>query len=88
MQEHLKIWQAVVSLIVLIITIGTAIVNQSNKIETNRLRIEFIESTQRDLHLLLKDQNQQNNAQFKEVQTKLTDILIILQNKQDKHNVR
>lgn len=85
MQEHLKIWQAVLTIIVLIITIGTTIVNQSNKIETQRLRIEFLESSQRDLHILLKDQNQQTTAEFKEVKSKLTDVLILLQNKQDKH---
>lgn len=85
MQEHLKIWQAVLTIIVLIITIGTTIVNQSNKIETQRLRIEFLESSQRDLHILVKDQNQQTIAEFKEVKSKLTDVLILLQNKQDKH---
>lgn len=88
MQEHLKIWQAVVSIIGLILTMGTLVVNQSNKIETQRLRIEFLESNQRDLHLLLKDQNQQTNAQFREMHSMLTDIRILLQNKEDKRAIR
>lgn len=88
MQEHLKIWQAVVSIIGLILTMGTLVVNQSNKIETQRLRIEFLESSQRDLHLLLKDQNQQTNAQFREMHSMLTDIRILLQNKEDKRAIR
>lgn len=85
MQENIKIWQGIVSVILLIITIGTMITNQSNKIETQRLRIEFLESSQRDMNLMLKDQNQQNTSAFKEVNGKLTDILIILQNKADKN---
>lgn len=88
MEKTIKIWQALVSFALLVITVGTAIVNQSNKIETQRMRIEFLESAQRDVNLLLKDQNQQNAAQFKEVNSKLTDILIILQNKADKRNLR
>lgn len=73
MDKGLKIWQAVVSFLVLLITIVTLIINQSNKIETQALRINFLESAQRD-----------NALQYKEINQKLTDILVLMQNKEDK----
>jgi hypothetical protein len=59
-------------------------VNQSNKIETQRLRIEFLENNSRDQALMIKDLNQQQNQQYKEISSKLTDILVSLQNKENK----
>jgi hypothetical protein len=73
MDKGFKIWQAVISFLVLLITVVTLIVNQSNKIETQALRINYLESTQRDNALVLKEINQ-----------KLTDILIKIENKEDK----
>lgn len=73
MDKGLKIWHAIVSFLVLLITVVTLIVNQSNKIETQALRINYLESTQRDNALILK-----------EINGKLTDILIKIENKKDK----
>lgn len=73
MEKGLKVWQALVSFFVLMITVVTLIVNQSNKIETQGLRISYLESAQKD-----------NALQLKEMNGKLTEILIILQNKQDR----
>lgn len=73
MDKGLKLWQAVISFLVLLITVVTLIVNQSNKIETQALRIDYLESTQRDNALILK-----------EINGKLTDILIKIENKEDK----
>lgn len=73
MEKGLKVWQAVVSFFVLLITVVTMIVNQSNKIETQGLRIDYLESAQRDNALLLKEMN-----------GKLTEILIKIENKKDK----
>jgi hypothetical protein len=73
MEKGLKVWQAIVSFFVLLITVVTLIVNQSNKIETQALRITYLESSQKD-----------NQLQLKEMNGKLTEILILLQNKKDK----
>ena len=73
MDKYMKAWQGLVSLILLLITIGTAVVSQSNKIETQALRISYLESMQRDQTL-----------QFKEINGRLTEILVALQNKQNK----
>lgn len=84
MEKNLKLWQAIIGLIGLIITVGSLIVNQSNKIETQHLRIEFLESASRDQALQIKDLNTQSAQQFKEINGKLTEILVALQNKQNK----
>lgn len=84
MEKVLKVWQAVLGTIALLLTGGTVIVNQSNKIETQRLRIEFLENSARDQSLQIKDLNQQQTMQYKEINSKLTDILVSLQNKENK----
>lgn len=73
MDKGVKIWHAIISFLLFLITVVMLIVNQSNKIETQALRINYLESAQRDNALILKEMNQ-----------KLTDILINLQNKEDK----
>jgi len=84
MEKGIKIWQAAVATLVLLITIITAIVTQSNKIETQRLRIEFLETAKKDHDLQIRDLNQQQSQQYKEINAKLTDILVNLQNKENK----
>ena|SRR5438309_10689376 len=84
MEKGLKIWQAVISLILLTITVGTLVVNQSNKLETYRVRIEFLETTQRDYNIMLKDKVQSDNQRFDKIQDQLTQILVQLQEKQNR----
>jgi hypothetical protein len=84
MEKGLKIWQAVIGTIVLMISIGTIIVNLSNTVETQKLRIEFLENDSRDKGLMIKDLNQQLNQKYESMNNKLTDILVALQNKENK----
>jgi predicted site-specific integrase-resolvase len=88
MEKTIKLWQAVVGTIMLIFTVGGAIMNMSNKIETQRLRIEYLESISRDHGLQIMDMIQSTNQQFKEINSKLTDILISMQNKEDRVNTK
>lgn len=81
MEKTVKLWQAIIATIVLIITVVTAIINQSTKIEGQRMQIEFLQSISRDQAIQIKD----INVQFKEINSKLTDILIALQNKEDRN---
>lgn len=83
MEKGLKIWQAVVSLILLIITVGTLIVNLSNKVENQKVKIEFLESSQKDLGLMMKEKGLSDNARFDKIQEQLTQILVELQSKQN-----
>lgn len=84
MEKSLKLWQAVIGTIGVLITVMTILINQSNKIETQRLRIEFLETSSRDQGLQIKDLNQSQAQQYKEINMKLTDILVALQNKENK----
>lgn len=77
MEKGFKIWHAVISFLLLLITVVGLIVNQSTKIETQGLRINYLESAQRD-----------NSLQLKEMNGKLNEILIILQNKEDRKGNR
>lgn len=73
MDKGLKIWHAVVSFLLFLVAVVSMIINQSNKIETQALRINFLESSQRDNALVLR-----------EINSKLTDILVKIENKKDK----
>src|SRR5688572_20200837 len=80
MRKPMEIWQFILSTLVVLGTSGAWILDQSNQIERQAVRIEILEDQQRDDRLLFKDIQQQ----FKETNSKLTDILIILQNKKDR----
>jgi hypothetical protein len=80
MRKPMEIWQFILSTLVVLGTSGAWILDQSNQIERQAVRIEILEEQQRDNRLLFKDIQQQ----FKETNSKLTDILIILQNKKDR----
>jgi hypothetical protein len=84
MEKGLKIWQALVSLILLIITCGTMIVNLATKIEAQKVKIEFLESSQKDINLLLRDKIQSDNQEFGKIRDQLTEILVQLQEKQNR----
>jgi hypothetical protein len=80
MRKPLEIWQFILSALVVLGTSGAWVLDQSNQIERQKVRIEILEEQQRDNRLLFKDIQQQ----FKETNEKLTDILVLLQNKKDK----
>lgn len=84
MEKGLKIWQALVSLILLIISIGTMIVNLSNKVETQRVEIDFLKGGVRDQSIMMKDKAQSDNQRFDRIQEQLTQILVQLQEKQNR----
>jgi hypothetical protein len=84
MEKGLKIWQALVSLILLIITCGTMIVNLTNKVETQRVEIDFLKSGQRDQNIMMKEKGLTDNQRFDKIQDQLTQILLQLQLKQNR----
>lgn len=80
MRKPLEVWHAVMSGVILIMSVGGVIINQSNKIQSQQIRIEYLESEQRDNTLQFKE----IGTNFKQIDGKLTDILVILQNKEDR----
>ena len=80
MRKPVEIWQFILAIVTVLGTSGAWVMDQSNQIERQKVRIEILEEQQRDNRLLFKDIQQQ----FKETNEKLTDILVILQNKEDR----
>jgi hypothetical protein len=79
-RKPIEIWQFILAVLALLGTSGAWVLDQSNQIERQKVRIEILEEQQRDNRLLFRDIQQQ----FKEQNSKLTDILILLQNKADR----
>jgi hypothetical protein len=80
MRRPMEIWQFILSIVVVLGTSGVWVLDQTNQIARQKVRIEILEEAQRDDRLLFRDISQQ----FKEQNEKLTDILVLLQNKKDK----
>lgn len=85
MEKGLKIWQAFVGLFGILVTVITLLINQSNKIETQKLRIEFLESVTRDHGLQIKEMASKNSQDYNQINNKLNDIMIMMQNKEDRN---
>lgn len=80
MKKPLEVYQAVIAGILMILTIGSIILSLSNKIQTQQDMINFLLENKNDQRVL----NQEVNMSLKEINNKTTEILIELQNKQDK----
>lgn len=80
MRKTTELWQLLLATALALGSTGAWIMDQSNQIERQKVRIEILEEAQRDDRLLFRDIQQQ----FKEQNGKLTDILVILQNKKDR----
>ena len=82
MRKPFELWQALIATILLGITVTTIIVNQSNRITRDESEI-----------LVLEKNNDRTDQQFNKVNenldkvnNRLTDILVELQNKQNRKN--
>lgn len=80
MKKPIEVWQAVVGTLILLMGVGSIIINQSNKIQSQQDMINFLVENKSDQRTV----NAEINASLKEVNNKLENILIELQNKQDK----
>lgn len=80
MRKPIELWQAIVSGMLLIMTGGTLIVNQSNKIVAADVRIAQLEQSKIDTGV----QFEKVNTKLDKVVDKLTDILVELQQKQNR----
>lgn len=80
MKKPLEVYQAAIAGILMLFTIGSIILTLSNKIQTQQDMINFLIENKNDQRVL----NQEVNTSLKEINNKTTEILIELQNKQDK----
>lgn len=73
MKKPFELWQAFITTVLLIGSITGAFVNLTNKIERQQIRLEYLESERQDY-----------KNSFKEINSKLTEILVELKNKEDR----
>lgn len=92
MDKGLKIGHALLALLGFMLTVVTLIVNQSNKIETQRLRIEFLETVSRDHGIQIRDLTGLINTNYVQMKTDVSDvkaelkeIRVMLQTKEDRY---
>ena len=86
MDRNIKLWEFVVGIIAIFITVGGIVYNRGTLDAQNEVKIQMLQ-TQFD------EFKRENNSQMQKVNDKLdaqnkslNDILILLQNKQDRSN--
>jgi ABC-type multidrug transport system fused ATPase/permease subunit len=77
MRKPLEVWQAVIATVLLLLTVVTIIVNQSNRITRDESEILHLQENkaQTDKHF------EEVNTNLKEMNNQLTSIRIILEDK-------
>jgi len=80
MKKPIEVWQAVVGTLVMVLMVGTIIIQLMNKVQSQQDMINFLIENKSDQ----KQVNSEINTSLREVNIKLENILIELQNKQDK----
>lgn len=84
MEKGAKIWHIIATALGLAITLVTGLINQSTKIERQQVEIQYLKEAARDHGLILKEQSNRIEVQYKEIMNTLTDMKVTMQNKQDK----
>lgn len=84
MDKTIKVWQAVMATVLFIISVSSLFYTLSNQVHDQGKDIQYLKDADRDKALQIRDLYQQQNAQYKEINQKLTEILIALQNKENK----
>lgn len=77
MRKPLEVWQAVIATILLLLTVSTIIINQSNRITRDEAEISHLEENK----ALTEKHFEEVNMNLKEMNNQLTSIRIILEDK-------
>lgn len=80
MKKPLEIWQAVIATILFLITVSTIIIDQSNRITRDESQIQTLQKNNDKTD----QQFERLNQNLDKVNNRLTDILVELQNKQNR----
>ncbi len=84
MSDPVKFGQFIIQILLFLAGMAGMYMTLSEKVETQRVEIDYLKKSDIDKSLLIKDLYQQQGQQFKEINSKLTDILIKLENKENK----
>jgi|SRR5688572_21225206 hypothetical protein len=84
MGDPVKFGQFLIQILLFLAGMAGMYMTLSEKVETQRVEIEYLKGADKDKAVLIKDLYQQQSQQFNEINSKLTDILIKLENKENK----
>lgn len=84
MDKTLKVWQAIMATVLFIISVGSLFFSLYSQVISQRRDIDYLKDADKDKALQIRDLNQQQAQQYKEINQKLTDILVTLQTKENK----
>lgn len=84
MGDPVKFGQFIIQILVFLAGMAGMYMTLSEKVETQRVEIDYLKNSDKDKSLLIKDLYQQQTQQFQEINSKLTDIRIMLENKANK----
>lgn len=84
MGDPVKFGQFLIQILLFLAGMAGMWMTLSERVQTQRVEIDYLKSSDKDKALLIKDLYQKQSDQFKEINSKLTDILIVLEKKENK----
>jgi cell division protein FtsL len=80
MRRPIEVWHFIISIMILIMSVGSTIITLSNRVTDQNARIMSLEQNKRDT----KEQFDHINERLDRLTDKATEILVELQNKKDR----
>ena len=84
MGDPVKFGQFLIQILLFLAGMAGMWMSLSEKVETQRVEIDYLKNADKDKALLIKDLYQQQAQQINEINKNLTDIRIMLENKENK----
>jgi septal ring factor EnvC (AmiA/AmiB activator) len=80
MKRPIEIWQAIIASLLFLLSVGTIIVQQSDRITSQQEQINFLREKITDNQQAFREMN----GNLKEINSRLTEIQVTIVNKQDR----
>lgn len=84
MERPLKLWEFIIGIVGVLLVVATMIYNRGTMDAKNEAAIGTLQIQVAEIKVNYKDQNEALSKKIDNADSKLNDILIILQNKQDR----
>lgn len=85
MGDPVKFGQFLIQILLFLAGMAGMWMTLSQKVETQRVEIDYLKGADKDKSILIKDLYQQQAQQINEINKNLTDIRIMLENKANKN---
>jgi hypothetical protein len=84
MGDPVKFGQFIIQILLFLAGMAGMYLTLSKEVETQRVEIDYLKNADKDKATLIRDLYQQQGQQFQEINSKLTDIRVMLENKENK----